>query len=87
LEEKAMKKLTYELLAIIRDEDGNVVATSKSSRAMPDFDEVDNTTFLEEFDKLETAVIDATNETNRGIVTDYISATSKKKRKSAVGRK
>jgi hypothetical protein len=79
MESYRMSTQTVELIAIVRDKNGEVKFSTSDTKELPDFTEVGKLEFLPSVDTLETALIDVAKKVKTGVFEHTINEGSKKK--------
>ena len=69
-----------EITITIKDENGESIVTSTSSRDVPYIEEIETHGFRAAFHELETAVLEGRKEASERAVSEYLEAVSQKKR-------
>jgi hypothetical protein len=75
-----MMPKTMRISVIIEDDNGEVLVTNTSERAIPYIEEVDEKGFRAAFHELETAILESRKEVSDSTVSEYVEVMSQKKR-------
>jgi hypothetical protein len=85
--EKEMPK-RMEFTVIIKDENGEVITTNTTERAIPYIEEIETQGFRASFHELETAILESRKEVSDRTVSEYLEGMSQKKQEvKAIGEK
>jgi len=69
---------TLQMIAIIKDENGQVIASKESERGVPYIEEIEARGFRGAFHELEKAVLESRKEVCDGVVSEYLEVVSQK---------